>query len=97
MDHTGKRSHKKSRMVESQAPEMKDVNKKAEVHTPDTSQISTGGKTSTPTSDGYMFQDIDASAIHPDVSILSTGQDLKSIYSKLGCHTFYPVNFVMGV
>ncbi|KAL5022504.1 hypothetical protein ScPMuIL_001659 [Solemya velum] len=73
MDQTRKSSHKKSHVLEARVPETREVEKKSEVHTPDSSQMSTGGKTSTPTSDGYLFHDIDASAIHPDVSILSTG------------------------
>lgn len=44
-------------------------------HTPENQSIaSTGGKTSTPTMDGSLFpheMDIDASAIHPEASLLA--------------------------
>ncbi|CAC5410796.1 HAUS8 [Mytilus coruscus] len=43
-------------------------------HTPDNSHMTTGGQTSTPTHDGSDFpNEIDASAIHPEISVLSTG------------------------
>jgi len=44
-------------------------------HTPDNSGITTGGQTSTPTLDGSYFpQEIDASAIHAETSVLSIGE-----------------------
>lgn len=44
-------------------------------HTPDNSHMTAGGQTSTPTHDGSEFpQEIDASAIHPEMSVLSTGR-----------------------
>ncbi|KAL4231486.1 HAUS augmin-like complex [Mactra antiquata] len=53
----------------------KNVRSTERPHTPeDQSMISTGGKTSTPTMDGSHLShdmDIDASAIHPDVSIVA--------------------------
>ena len=49
--------------------------RKERPHTPENQSItSTGGKTSTPTMDGSIFpheMDIDASAIHPEVSLLA--------------------------
>lgn len=43
--------------------------------TPDNSHMTTGGQTSTPTHDGSDFpNEIDASAIHPEISVLSTGR-----------------------
>ena len=48
--------------------------RKERSHTPENQSIaSTGGKTSTPTMDGSIFpheMDIDASAIHPEASLL---------------------------
>jgi hypothetical protein len=45
------------------------VNTEAGAHTPDNSHMTTGGQTSTPTHDGSEFPyEIDASAIHPEIS-----------------------------
>lgn len=52
------------------------VNTEAGAHTPDNSHMTTGGQTSTPTHDGSEFphHEIDASAIHPEISVLSAGK-----------------------
>ncbi|XP_063432342.1 uncharacterized protein LOC134714752 isoform X2 [Mytilus trossulus] len=58
--------------------------------TPDNSHMTTGGQTSTPTHDGSDFpNEIDASAIHPEISVLSTGEGSRinhSVLSNVSTH-----------
>ena len=59
------------------------VNTEAGAHTPDNSHMTTGGQTSTPTHDGSEFPyEIDASAIHPEISVLSAGKKLSFLCNR---------------